>query len=234
MLAVTAGELDNPVALTVLVEGDNGTLHGSRLTDAAARGVGAVHGWATLFTFRDYYVRVVSRRCRTMTIKQFDPIEELRPLRAGALEGVSNDPSLRAEPPLAYDVYRVADELCIDFDVPGVEPSSIHLALENQFLIVSVTREIKDAGVEVIERGRVHGHFERRLVLPGHWDLEELRASCANGVLHVRAPLKSPSATRRSPSRRRRGRPPRGRGVSLRCDDREDFAIDHERVGSVA
>jgi HSP20 family protein len=168
-----------------------------------------------------------------MSIKRFDPMEGLRPLQAGAVNDASTEAALHADAPLAYDVYRVADELCIDFDVPGVDPSSIYLALENQFLIVSVSREIDDAGVEVIERGRVHGSFERRLVLPSHWRLDQLRASCANGVLHVRAPLETPSATRMvavevpTPAEG-------GHEESSRGDTRDLFDIEHEQVGSPA
>lgn len=168
-----------------------------------------------------------------MTTKRFDPIEELRPLHAGALTYASVAGSPHAEAPLAYDVYRVGDELCIDFDVPGVEPSSICLALENQFLTVSATREIDDSGVEVIERGRVHGSFERRLVLPGHWHLDGLRASCTNGVLHLRAPLTNPSTTRiivvESPI------PVAvGHDESLAGEAHDVFAMPHEQVGSAA
>jgi HSP20 family protein len=132
-----------------------------------------------------------------MSKKRYDPIEDLRPVHTGsANEKNAEVSSPYAEAPLAFDVYRVADELCIDFDIPGVDPAAIHLALENQFLTVSVQRELDASGIEVIERGRVHGSFEQRLILPGHWHLNELRASYNNGVLHVTAPLRSPEATR--------------------------------------
>jgi len=133
-----------------------------------------------------------------MSTKRYDPTEDLRPVHTGSTnEKNAEVSSPYAEAPLAFDVYRVADELCIDFDVPGVDPSAIQLALENQFLTVSVQRELDGSGIEVIERGRVHGSFQQRLILPGHWHLNELRASYNNGVLHVTAPLRSPEATRR-------------------------------------
>jgi HSP20 family protein len=124
-----------------------------------------------------------------MTMKRFDPVEEMRPLPVAPFANLSEQ--IGTEAPLAYDVYRSGDDLCIDFDVPGVDPSSIHLTLENQFLTVAVTRELPGTGIEVIERGRVHGLFERRLVLPTQWQVEDLRATVEHGVLHLQAPLRA-------------------------------------------
>jgi HSP20 family protein len=132
-----------------------------------------------------------------MTTNRFDSTEGLRPFHAGRSREMNAEvASPHAEQPLAFDVYRVADELCIDFDAPGVDPSTIHLALENQFLTVSVQRELNGSGIEVIERGRVHGNFEQQLILPGHWDIDQLRASYTNGVLHLTAPLRSSEPSR--------------------------------------
>ena len=170
-----------------------------------------------------------------MTIKRFDQIEELRPLPADAMnsEAIENH-SVQAESPLAYDVYRVGNELHIDFDVPGVDPSAIRLSIENQFLTVSVERELPHMGVEMIERRRVHGSFERRLVLPGHWRLDALRASCENGVLQIRAPLVQGSVPRailvEVPVRATSAHP---HTETLSGGDEEEVG-DRKRVGSAA
>lgn len=126
-----------------------------------------------------------------------DPREELRPV---TLEGGHTSTSIDVNPtasavPLAFDVYQAGEELCIDFDVPGVEPSAIRLYLEDRVLVVAVERELTIT-VDVLERGRAHGAFERRLLLPPQWGVDVLRASCANGVLHVRAPFTKPRAAR--------------------------------------
>jgi HSP20 family protein len=172
-----------------------------------------------------------------MTTKRVDPIEELRPLSAGARMSEPGDVNApAAESPLAYDVYRQGDELCIDFDVPGVEPASIHVSLEQQFLTVSVGRELPASGVEVIERGRVHGSFERRLVLPGHWRLDALRARCVNGVLQIRAPLMRASEGR-AIAVEGSGVSPASRAVDAArlTPDGVDLAVDErEPVGSPA
>lgn len=132
-----------------------------------------------------------------MTTKRLDPIEELRPLPVAPFANLSEQ--LGTEAPLAYDVYRLDDDLCIDVDVPGVDPSAIQLSLENQYLTISASRELPAADIEVIERGRVHGTFERRLAFPGHWEVEGLRASVENGVLHLRAPMRASHRARTIP-----------------------------------
>ncbi len=129
-----------------------------------------------------------------MTTRRFDPVGEMRPLPVAPFADLSEQ--IGTEAPLAYDVYRLGDDLCIDFDVPGVDPSAINLSLENQCLTISTSRELPAADITVIERGRVHGVFERRLVFPGNWQLEDLRASIDNGVLHLRAPLRAAHAPR--------------------------------------
>lgn len=131
-----------------------------------------------------------------MTLTRFDPTEALRPLPAGSVAESSAQPTPQSEAPLAYDVYRLGDTLCLDFDVPGVAPRAIQLALEGQILTVSVERELHGPGVEVVERGRVHGAFRRRLVLPEAWQADALQASCENGVLHIEAPMRRPAAPR--------------------------------------
>jgi len=132
-----------------------------------------------------------------MVTVRFDPIEEMRPLPVAPFADLSEQ--IGTEAPLAYDVYRSGDDLCVDFDVPGVDPSSIRVSVENQYLAISASRELPGARIEMIERGRVHGLFERRLVFPGHWQLDELRATVENGVLHLQAPLRASNAPRSIP-----------------------------------
>ena len=52
-------------------------------------------------------------------------------------------------------------------------------------------------GVDVIESGRQHGTFRRRLWVGDSWNLHELRACAEHGVLSVRAPVAADTGTRR-------------------------------------
>ena len=125
-----------------------------------------------------------------MRMVAVDPLRSLRPLREEEVELLSTTHEPAGAPPLAYDVYRVGDELVIEFDAPGVAPSDISVAVEGRAVVVSLRREMaKGPGVDVIESGRPHGSFNQRLWLGDRWDVDSLRASAAHGVLTLRAPL---------------------------------------------
>ncbi|HEX3332889.1 MAG TPA: Hsp20/alpha crystallin family protein [Acidimicrobiales bacterium] len=118
-----------------------------------------------------------------------DPLRALRPLREEEIEQLTTVHEPDASP-LAYDVYRAGDELVIEFDAPGVAPSDIDVTIEGQAIVVTLRRELaKGPGVDVIESGRQHGTFRRRLWLGDRWDLQGVRAQAQHGVLSVRAPL---------------------------------------------
>jgi HSP20 family protein len=128
-----------------------------------------------------------------MRMAAVDPLRSLRPLREEEVEQLTTTHEPVGAPPLAYDVYRVGDELVIEFDAPGVAPSDISVAVEGRAVVVSLRRELaKGPGVDVIESGRPHGSFHQRLWLGDRWDLDRFRASAAHGVLTLRAPLAAP------------------------------------------
>jgi HSP20 family protein len=125
-----------------------------------------------------------------------DPLRALRPLREEEMELLTTVHEPDATP-LAYDVYRDGDELVIEFDAPGVAPSDINVTVEGQAVVVSVRRELaKGPGVDVIESGRQHGTFRRRLWLGDRWDLQGVRAHAQHGALSVRAPLAATQSRR--------------------------------------
>jgi HSP20 family protein len=116
-----------------------------------------------------------------------DPFHSLRPMREPDPEWATNgSPTFQ---PLAYDVYREAGTLVLEFDIPGIDPGDVEVAVEDRHVVVTVRRETAlGAGVDLIERGRPHGSFSRRLLLGASWDLEHLQASTRHGVLRLEAP----------------------------------------------
>lgn len=126
-----------------------------------------------------------------------DPLRTLRPLREEEIEQLTTVHDAVATP-LAYDVYRAGDELVIEFDAPGVAAEDIDVSVEGRAVVVTLRRQLaKGPGVDVIESGRQHGTFTRRLWVGDGWNLHELRARAEHGVLSVRAPVAAEAGSRR-------------------------------------
>jgi HSP20 family protein len=91
----------------------------------------------------------------------------------------------------AIDIHEYADRFELYVDVPGVDPNTVELTLENDVLTLSGERsEVKSNGQEPearrIERGQ--GRFYRRFVLPDTVDSNNVKASGKHGVLTVTIP----------------------------------------------
>jgi HSP20 family protein len=88
------------------------------------------------------------------------------------------------------DAYRRGDDLFLHFDLPGVDPDSIDLSVENDVLRVTATRRWPAAeGDEVYVRERPQGEFSRQVILGRAVDGTKVSASFDRGVLTVRAPI---------------------------------------------
>jgi HSP20 family protein len=119
-----------------------------------------------------------------------DPLGQLRPLREDEI-AARGSADHRAAAPLAYDVYRQDDDLVIDFEVPGVDPAELQVAVEDRSLVVTVHRQLAHGrSVDIVQTGRQHGDFRVRLLLSERCDLDRLVAEVRHGVLNVRAPLR--------------------------------------------
>ncbi len=126
-----------------------------------------------------------------------DPLLALRPLREEEVEQIRTTHLPDGSAPLAYDVYRTGDEVVIEFDAPGASASEVSVAIEGRSVVVTLRRQVaKGPGVDMIECGRQHGRFSRRLWLGDRWDLEHLTARTEHGVLSLRAPLAANWASR--------------------------------------
>ena len=74
--------------------------------------------------------------------------------------------SQRTARPVPVDAYRRGDELKVELDLPGADPGSIEVTVENDLLSVKATRTAfwdKTDEVQVDERG--FGQFGRQLFL---------------------------------------------------------------------
>jgi HSP20 family protein len=91
---------------------------------------------------------------------------------------------------MPMDAYRNGDVFVVHFDLPGVDPSTIDLTIENNVLTVTAERSWRrEEGVQVVAEERTHGTFRRQLFLGDSLDSEHVQAGYENGVLTIRLPV---------------------------------------------
>ena len=110
-------------------------------------------------------------------LMRFDPFRELDQV---AQQLLRQSP----RPGAPMDAYRHGDQFVVQFDLPGVDPSSIDLTVEKNVLNVTATRQRAfGEGDEVLVAERPQGEFRRQLFLGEQLDTENISAEYDNGVL---------------------------------------------------
>jgi len=88
------------------------------------------------------------------------------------------------------DAYRHGDEFVVQFDLPGVEASSIDLTVEKNVLTITAERRWQPSEeVQIVASERPQGRFTRQLFLGETLDADGVQASYENGVLTVTIPV---------------------------------------------
>jgi HSP20 family protein len=116
-----------------------------------------------------------------------DPFRELDRLTQ-QLFGTNGTTSRPAAMPM--DAYRHGEQFVVQFDLPGVDPSSIDLDVERNVLTVKAERTPtygEDVELQVAERPR--GVFSRQLFLGDTLDADRVEAHYDAGVLTLRLPI---------------------------------------------
>ena len=111
--------------------------------------------------------------------RSFDPFRTFDDLFAQALR----TPTSVAMP---MDLYREGDNYYVKIDLPGVDPSTIDVDLDDQTLTVRAERRpqaTKDA--EWLTRERPAGTFARQLTLGSGLDAGNINAEYTDGVLTI-------------------------------------------------
>jgi HSP20 family protein len=91
---------------------------------------------------------------------------------------------------MPLDAWREANEFVVAVDLPGVEPESIDVGVEQN--VLSIRAECPHAagdGVEYLAAERPHGVFSRQLILGETLDTENVKAAYDGGVLTLRIPV---------------------------------------------
>ncbi|MDP9466209.1 MAG: Hsp20/alpha crystallin family protein [Actinomycetota bacterium] len=110
-------------------------------------------------------------------LMRFDPFRELDQVAQQVLRQTPRPGAL-------MDAYRHGDRFIVQFDLPGVDPSSIDLTVDKNVLNVTATRRRAFAeGDEVLVAERAQGEFRRQLFLGEQLDTDNIGAEYEDGVL---------------------------------------------------
>ena len=120
-----------------------------------------------------------------------DPFRELDRLTQQVL-GTAARPAA-----MPMDAYRHGDEFYIHFDLPGIDPDSISLTVEQNVLTVRADRAPAQAdGAQMIVAERPYGTFTRQVFLGETLDAENIAADYAAGVLTLTIPVREAAKPR--------------------------------------
>ncbi|MDH3500635.1 MAG: Hsp20/alpha crystallin family protein [Acidimicrobiia bacterium] len=114
---------------------------------------------------------------------RFDPLADMERLTSSLRGGPSGM--------MPMDMFEVDGMYIVKFDMPGIDPDSVELTVENQMLTVTVERRPEDTeGVNWLVRERPAGRHSRQLRLGASLDSGAIAASYDNGVLTVSIPTR--------------------------------------------
>lgn len=120
-----------------------------------------------------------------------DPFRELDRL-AEQVFGTTARPAA-----MSMDAWREGDTVQVEFDLPGVDPGSIDLDVENNVVTVKAERGALDGSKEILAAERPRGVFSRQLVLGENLNTEKIEASYDAGVLTLKVPVAEQAKARK-------------------------------------
>jgi HSP20 family protein len=124
-------------------------------------------------------------------LMRFEPLREFERMT----EEMRSEPRVRQIP---VDAYRRGNEFKVHCDLPGVDPGSIEVTVENDVLSVRASRTWLPAEGDQIQMAeRAQGEVGRQLFLGQSLDRDHLTATCENGVLTITIPMVEQAKPRR-------------------------------------
>lgn len=114
-----------------------------------------------------------------------DPFKDLERLFTQSLQA----PHSAAVP---MDLYKEGDYYKAEIDLPGVDPASIDIDIEDRTITVRAERRARELGgedSEWVSRERYYGTFARRITVGSGLALDQVSASYIDGVLTLTIPV---------------------------------------------
>jgi HSP20 family protein len=121
-------------------------------------------------------------------VLRFDPFSDLDALTRGLLN--SQTGSSRIPRFMPMDLCKIDDHYVLTADLPGVDPGSVDVNVDNGNLTISAHRSARsENGVQWLANERFFGSYRRQLSLGEGIDASAISATYENGVLTVIIPL---------------------------------------------
>ena len=116
--------------------------------------------------------------------RSFDPFREMDRW----FSDVARTPASAAMP---MDLYRAGEAFVARIDLPGVDPSSIDIDIEDRTLTIRADRrpEAGETDQQWLVRERPTGTFARQLTLGHGVALDRIQADYSDGVLNLTIPV---------------------------------------------
>ena len=119
---------------------------------------------------------------------RFDPFSDIDAMARGLLStqsGTSRSPRF-----MPMDLYKVDDHYVLTADLPGVDPGSVDVSVDNGTLTLTAHRSARsEDSVQWLASERFFGTYRRQLALGEGIDSTKISATYENGVLTVTIPL---------------------------------------------
>lgn len=127
---------------------------------------------------------------------RFDPFGDLDAITRGLLTAQGGSSRMPRFMPM--DLYKVDDHYVLTADLPGVDPGSIDVSVDNGTMTLTAHRTgHSEDSVTWLTNERFFGTYRRQLSLGENVDADKISATYENGVLTVTIPLAERARPRR-------------------------------------
>jgi len=112
--------------------------------------------------------------------------------------GAMRDASAGNVPGMPMDLYRAGDHYVMHVDLPGADPGSVDVNVEDRTLTIRAERTARtESDVQWLARERATGTYVRQLNVGRGLALDSISASYADGVLTLTIPVAEEAKPRR-------------------------------------
>ena len=122
---------------------------------------------------------------------RWDPFREMDRLMSSVLT------TPRGSAAMPMDLLREEDHYVLEVDLPGADPGTIDISVEDSTLTIRAERTARSSDADWLVRERPSGTFARQLTLGRGLALDQITASYADGVLSLTIPVSEQAKPRK-------------------------------------